>query len=183
MKQNNLNIEFFQMGLQQLQDLHGYKITESQAGAWFERLRYFSKDAFRIAIDQLSETDARKVNYPILKKHLAKANARLKRKARTPIVKKHLIQGWAPMTEAKRQMVNHFLASWQHAKTEEQKKQLITEWHEQYRLLPGYTTEEQVLKAIEDEDIETLSHLDILNPEFLEEVKIPKLQNESGFAW
>lgn len=156
----------FLLGMKELKNfIPGFKPTEAQVRAWYERLKNVADEpAYRYAIYKLTEERASTITYPALKDAIFQGNhAGKSRAAKLPAIK----GGYAPRSAEK-----HALAEWAvgqifnfaRGKLSDHERRVVKdEWIRRFRQLPGYKTAEEMGELVAEQDWPALIELGYLD--------------------
>lgn len=172
----------FADGLKELQRFFPtLKLEGTQLKAIYERLKHFENDEWRLAVYDLSEHQRTTPKYADMRDALFKAKKRINK----PGVKIAQAQGWAPMTDEKRQLcqdhVRQLLAVMGMPKADQPaaEKDLKKMWANTYPKLPGYRSAREIHRMIEQRQWDKLIELGFMMEAPTDEsVFIPPFSNE-----
>lgn len=151
--------ELFALGIAELKlFFKGFSPSTNQVEAWYDRLKFFEDDAWRLAVYELTESESAAPSFKLIKQGCFKAKGRVK----APRNQKEPIEGGsADHTNEKYDLsamymglLHKAMRIQDQAEREKQFKELKEEWVSDYRKLPGYKTEAQRRRDRANEPLE-----------------------------
>lgn len=180
-----MDVHEFNNGLEELRLFFPtFKPTDSQRSAWYERLKGFDLEQWRLAVFRLTEDTSTRPSFSKIKSFLFDARRELKTREKSPnhikLLKDKRLAirepdpqpvavegGYAPRSEEKwalqKECMGGLLASLNSGDSgEEQRAMALKVWSENFRKLPGYKSKAEVEELRDQENWTELIKLGVV---------------------